>query len=274
MTDKTSDKVLMLKKTWWLALPFAGLVIFVVVSAAGRPDDEATTVQSVQVVNTYPHDPDAFSQGLVVEGDVLYEGTGHYGESTLRKVDLTTGTVQMQIPLGPRYFGEGITILGNRIYQLTWREHVCIVYDKSTLKAIGSLPYSGEGWGLTDDEKLIYLSDGTPTIRVLDPQTFKVLRRIRVKQGRRRIDNLNELEFVGGEILANVWYSDRIARIDPQTGSVLGWIDCSAIYPAHQRPDREHVLNGIAFDHASGRLFVTGKNWPQLFEIKVVSGEK
>lgn len=239
-------------------------------STSAIPADPTPPTKSVRVINVFPHDPKAFSQGLVVEGEILYEGTGQYGNSMLRKVDLKTGEVLLRQPLGPDYFGEGITIFGDRIYQLTWKERICIVYEKDTFKALGTLPYTREGWGLADDEKQLYLSDGTSSIRVLDPKTFKVERRIRVRSGRANVANLNELEFVKGKLLANVWYEDRIAEIDPKTGKVTAWIDCSDVYPAAERPDREHVLNGIAFDEKSGRLFITGKNWPNLYEIEIV----
>jgi glutamine cyclotransferase len=258
----------LIKRTWWIALPVVGVLVFAIVSIA-LPGDEPIEVQQVKVVATYPHDPAAFTQGLVVEGNVVYEGTGHYGQSTLRRVNLETGQVEKSVQLPNQFFGEGITILGDQLYQLTWKEQVCFVYDKQTLQQLGTQRYNEQGWGLANDGQYLYLSDGTSTIRVLDPQSFKQLRRIRVKQGRRLIDKLNELEFVNGELYANVWYSDLIARIDPADGRVLGWIDCSQVYPAARRPDREHVLNGIAFDQESGKLFVTGKNWPQLFEIEV-----
>ncbi len=260
----------MLKKYWWLA-SLACVGIVVIVAATAIPGDGGSTDNgwSVTVVNAFPHDPASFSQGLAVEGETLFEGTGKYGASLLRKMELTTGRVELQIPLGPKYFGEGITVLGDRIYQLTWKERVCVVYDKQSLKPLGSLSYSGEGWGLADDETHLYMSDGSSTIRVIDPSTFRVLRRIAVREGRRRVDKLNELEFVDGELYANIWYSDLIARIDPETGRVLGWIDCSTVYPAAERPDREHVLNGIAYDGQAQRLFITGKNWPQLYEIRV-----
>jgi glutaminyl-peptide cyclotransferase len=227
----------------------------------------------VRVVNEFPHDPGAFTQGLAVEGDVLYEGTGQYGRSTLRKVDLKTGQVLQQQTLDPNYFGEGITIIGDRIYQLTWKERVCIVYDKTTFKALGVYRYPDQGWGLADDETHLYMSDGSSTIRVLDPANFQLVRKLRVRDGRRNIDNLNELEFVDGHLWANVWYEDQIAKIDPETGNVVAWIDCSRVYPAHTRPDREHVLNGIAYDRQSGRIFITGKNWPRLYEIEILDGK-
>lgn len=251
--------------------PFIGLVMLATSCTSSLPGDEAVPTLSVRVVNTYPHDPAAFTQGLVVEGNTLYEGTGQYGNSALRKVDLESGKSEIILPLGKNYFGEGITAREDYIYQLTWKERVCIVYEKATLRAIGTLRYTGEGWGLTHDGESMYLSDGTSTIRVLDPKTFRVQRRIRVKEGRRNIDKLNELEFVDGHILANIWYSDRIAKIDPQTGAVVAWIDCRGVYPATSRPSREHVLNGIALDEESGRLFITGKNWPNLFEIEILS---
>lgn len=258
----------MLKKIRWLAVPLVGLIAFAIISNA-QPGDEPTKIQTAKVVASYPHDADAFTQGLIVVGNVLFEGTGHYGRSTLRKVDLATGKVEKSMQLAAEYFGEGITIVGERIYQVTWKEGICFVYDKNTLQVLGTLRYAGEGWGLTNDGTHLYLSDGKSTIRVLDPETLKVVRRIRVKQGRRYIDKLNELEFIDGEIYANIWYSDQIVRIDPQSGEVLGWIDCGSVYPARQRPDREHVLNGIAYDQTSGKIFITGKNWPQLYEIEI-----
>ncbi len=261
----------MLKKTWWLALPVVGMLIFAMVKIA-LPGDAPIPIQKVNVLATYPHDPNAFTQGLVVEGHTLYEGTGHYGKSVLRRVDLTTGDADKTMQLDRKYFGEGITVLGDKIFQLTWMERVCFLYDKNTLEPLGSLRYPDqfEGWGLTTDGQVLYLSDGKDTIRVLDPNTFRQIRRIRVKQGRRPLTQLNELEFVNGEIYANVWYEDRIARIDPQSGELLGWIDCSNVFPANQRLNREHVLNGIAYDAETGKLYVTGKNWPKLYEIEIV----
>ncbi len=268
MSDQPTGTASLLKKTWWIAVTIVGLVIFAVVSVA-MSGDAPLPIHAVRVVATYPHDAAAFTQGLVVEGDVLYEGTGHYGQSTLRRVELATGRVDKSMSLAEAYFGEGITVLGEQIFQLTWREGVCFLFDKQTLKATGTLRYNEEGWGLTNDGQHLYLSDGSSTIRVLEPKTFKQVRRIRVKQGRRLIDKLNELEFVNGEIWANVWYSDHIARIDPASGELLGWIDCSQVYPANRRPDREHVLNGIAYDASTGKIYITGKNWPELFEIEV-----
>ncbi|OYW12163.1 MAG: glutamine cyclotransferase, partial [Planctomycetales bacterium 12-60-4] len=212
----------------------------------------------------------AFSQGLVVVDGQMYEGTGQYGQSTLRKVELTSGRVEQMIPLSREYFGEGITVLDDKLYQLTWKERLGIVYELATLKPLGSFRYSGEGWGLANDGRELILSDGSATLRFLNPKTFEVTKRLEVRSGRSRVDKLNELEFVNDEIWANIWYSDKIARISPKTGEVLGWIDASGLYPASQRRSREHVMNGIAYDASTQRVFLTGKMWPRLFEVEVL----
>lgn len=227
----------------------------------------APQVHQFEVVNTFPHDPRAYCQGLVIDQGILYEGTGKYGESTLRRVELDTGRVLQSVSLPRRYFGEGITIMGDKIYQLTWKSHVGFVYDKKTLNAIDRFRIVGEGWGLTHDGTHLIMSDGSSTLRFLDPQTFAVKRRLLVQSQGRRVPKLNELEYVNGEILANVWYEDYIVRIDPVSGKVVGWIDLRNLLPG--RRDREAVLNGIAYDADKDRLFVTGKNWPKLFEIRV-----
>lgn len=224
-------------------------------------------VTPVRVIAQYPHDPEAFCQGLVVAEGKLYEGTGQYGQSSLRQVELKTGRIERTVPLDRAYFGEGIAVHGDRIYQLTWKERLGIVYDRTTFAPVNSFRYTGEGWGLTTDGTHLILSDGSANLRFLSLETFEVVRRVSVHSGLRPIDKLNELEFVEGEIYANIWYSDRIVRISPKTGEVLGWLDLSALYPASKRP-REHVLNGIAYDADARKLYVTGKNWPQLFEIE------
>jgi glutaminyl-peptide cyclotransferase len=221
-----------------------------------------------KVVAVYPHDPNAFTQGLAMVGGQLYEGTGLYGQSTIRKVDLATGRVEKQRPINPMYFGEGIAILGTHLYQLTWQHGLGIVYDLATFTQQRTFQYTGEGWGLTQDGKQLILSDGSAKLRFLDPETFAVVREIEVRDHGQPIAKLNELEYVDGEIWSNVWYDDRIARISPASGDVLGWIDLAALYPKTAR-NSEAVLNGIAYDAAAKRLFVTGKNWPQLYEIKV-----
>ena len=223
-----------------------------------------------RVVNTYPHDRNAFTQGLEYRDGSLYEGTGLPGHSSVRKVELTTGRVLENFDVPQPFFGEGITLIHNQIFELTWTTQTGFVYDKASLRVLRSFQYPGEGWGLTNDGKQIYMSDGTSQIRVWDPVTLKEIRRITVKDGTQPVTELNELEFVKDEILANVWQTDRIARISPADGHVLGWIDLKGILPASERTNPDAVLNGIAYDAAGDRLFVTGKLWPKLFEIKLV----
>ncbi len=222
-----------------------------------------------QIVHVYPHDPDAFTQGLEFRAGALYEGTGLEGRSTLRKVKLETGEVLQKIQLSPLYFGEGITVLNQQIVELTWKHHAGFVYDQNSFRQIRTFNYPGEGWGLTNDGANIYMSDGTAQIRVWDGTTLQEKSRLNVHEGSRPIDQLNELEWVRGEIYANVWQTDRIARISPKDGSLLGWIDLTGILPAADRAGAD-VLNGIAYDSLGDRLFVTGKLWPKLFEIKLV----
>lgn len=265
----------MIRKPWWLAIPLVVLIALVVNSRRTdvvEGNQEMNLVEQARVISTYPHDPRDFCQGLAVEGETVYEGTGHYGSSLLKKYELTTGKLIAQVPLSPRHFGEGITVTGDKIYQLTWKERVCLVYDKQSFRLLEQKSYTGQGWGLTNDGQHLLMSDGTATIQVLDPETLKVIRRINVTYGRRKQPDLNELEFINGEIWACIWYEDRIARIDPATGKIMGWVDCSGLYPARLR-DREHVLNGIAYDPQNKRLFVTGKNWPKIFEIAVPSSQ-
>jgi glutaminyl-peptide cyclotransferase len=263
----------MFRKSWWLVLP---VIVVVAAVLTYRQEDAAEGSESLGLMETaqrlasFPHRNSDFCQGLAIEDGIVYESTGQYGSSSLKKYELETGRVLQQVNLDARYFGEGLTIFGDRVYQLTWKERTCIVYDKATLKPLGQLPYVGQGWGLTDDGQQLYLSDGSSVIQVLDPENMKLKRKINVSYGRRRQANLNELEFIKGELWACIWYEDRIARIDPETGNIKGWLDCSRLYPASQRP-REHVLNGIAYDASTDRLFVTGKNWPKLFEIALPS---
>jgi glutamine cyclotransferase len=225
-------------------------------------------IWTFEVVTSFPHDPDAFTQGLVVHDGRLYEGTGQYGESTLRRVDLATGRVEKMNALSSIYFGEGITILDDRLYQLTWQNNVVFVNDVDTLDRVATLRNEGEGWGLTHDGAHLIVSDGSATLRFHDPETFEIVKRLNVHADGQPVNSLNELEFINGEIWANLWYQDRIARISPESGAVLGWIDLSALYPQSRRAS-EDVLNGIAYDPDTDRLFVTGKNWPSLYEIEV-----
>jgi len=269
--SETNKEPNMFRKPRWLVLALIGGVALMMTHGCTDSLEgyqEMSLVEPARVIATFPHDPNDFCQGLAVEGEVVFEGTGHYGSSVLKKYELTSGKLIAQVPLSPRYFGEGITILGDRVYQLTWKERVCLVYDKHSFQLLEQLAYTGQGWGLTNDGQHLLLSDGSSTIQVLDPKTLKLKRRISVSYGRKKQSDLNELEFVNGEIWACIWYEDRIARIDPKTGKVKGWLDCSTLYPARLR-DREHVLNGIAFDPQANRLFLTGKNWPNIFEISV-----
>jgi glutamine cyclotransferase len=250
------------------------LVLFVLLLAAAAlawtQTRSGVPQYGYRVIHTYPHDATAFTQGLEYREGVLYEGTGLAGRSSLRKVELETGKIIQQIPIEQKYFGEGITVLNRQIVQLTWTTSVGFIYDQGTLRRSRDFKYSGEGWGLTNDGQQIYMSDGTADIRILDPATLQETRRITVRDGSGPVKMLNELEYVRGEIYSNVWQTDRIARISPKNGSVLGWIDLAGILPPADR-QRADVLNGIAFDQLGGRLFVTGKLWPKLFEIQLVN---
>ena len=224
---------------------------------------------SYQVINAWPHDPQAFTQGLVYLDGQLLESTGLNGRSSLRRVELETGRVIKKVNLPAQYFGEGLAVLRDRIYQLTWQHQKGFVYDLTTLSPLREFTYTGEGWGLTTDGTSLILSDGTATLRFLDPETARVTRTLDVTLAGRPLPQLNELEFIDGEIVANIWQTSTIARIDPTTGRVVGMIDLAGILPASERRSDTDVLNGIAYDPATKRLFVTGKNWPRLFEIKL-----
>jgi glutaminyl-peptide cyclotransferase len=235
-----------------------------------RKTNEPVPVYTYEIRNTYPHDRAAFTQGLIFRDGFLWESTGQYGSSSLRQVELTTGKVLKSVPVAREFFAEGMTIFGGKVYQLTWQEKRAFVYDAKDFRRIGEFKYEGEGWGLTHDGESLVMSDGTSTLRFLDPETFVVRRTVRVVDASRPVDQLNELEYVRGELFANVWQTDRVARIDPRTGRVTGWIDLSGLLrPADARGD-EDVLNGIAYDEQADRLFVTGKLWPKLFEIRLI----
>jgi len=228
----------------------------------------AAPVAGYTVVKVYPHDRAAFTQGLQFVDGVLYEGTGQNGQSGLRKVKLETGEVLQRQPLDAKYFGEGITVWKDSIIQLTWQSEIGFVYDKATFKQTRTFAYAGEGWGLTHDGARIIMSDGSANLRFLDPVSLKETGRITVRENGVPVKHLNELEFVKGEVLANVWQTSRIARIQPKTGDVTGWIDLAGLLDPREAAGTD-VLNGIAYDAAGDRLFVTGKWWPKLFEIKV-----
>lgn len=230
-------------------------------------------VYTYQIINQYPHDPTAFTQGLVWYDGVFYEGTGLRGESTLRRVEPETGEVQQIISLPDNYFGEGIVLWEDQIIQITWQEQTAFVYDRETFEQIGEFTYDTEGWGITHDGRQLIMSDGTNTLYFRDPETFAETGQIQVMDGSTPISQLNELEYIDGEVWANIWQTDRIARINPETGQVTGWLDLAGLRPPETLADSNAVLNGIAYDAENGRLFVTGKRWPFLYEIEIVPAD-
>jgi glutamine cyclotransferase len=234
------------------------------------PLAQAQSADTYQVIHSYPHDAQAFTQGLIYLDGHLYESTGIKGQSSIRMEDLGTGKIDRFLPVSDKYFAEGLTNWGSTLIQLTWKDHVVLVYDRATLRFLHSIPYPGDGWGLTQDGTHLILSDGSATLHFLDPVTLHELRHIIVKDHGAPVTKLNELEFIHGQIYANIWYSDRIARISPATGKVLGYVDLTGLLPKADRSGPEAVLNGIAYDPANDRLFVTGKLWPRIFEIKVI----
>jgi glutamine cyclotransferase len=261
--------VVVSRKVGWsfataLAAGLLGLIVWAQFEASRRSE-----WWRARVVATYPHDPSAYTQGLAIHDGRLYEGTGELGSSSVRRVEISTGKVEMIRPLDEAYFGEGITVLDDRLYQLTWHSQTAFVYELDAFNVLDTLQYDGEGWGLTHDGEHLIISDGSSSIRFLDPETLAVRKRLDVRENGRSVTRINELEYVDGEVWANVWHDDRIARICPVSGEILGWIDLGQLYPRSARGP-EDVLNGIAFDSTTGRLFVTGKNWPQLFEIEIV----
>ena len=222
-----------------------------------------------QIVNIWPHDSNAFTQGLILADGKLLESTGQEGRSSLRSVELETGKVLKKVDVPEPYFAEGIALLNGKIYQLTWQHQLGFIYDAQSFQKVGQFNYQGEGWGLTTDGQSLILSDGSNRIRFLDPSNFSVKKTITVLDGQTPVKELNELEYVQGAIYANIWHDNRIAIIDPQSGHVTGWIDLNGLMPEGELQDPEAVLNGIAYDQAHDKLYVTGKLWPRLFEIKV-----
>ncbi len=243
------------------------------VTPNGDPDPaivDPATRYTYAIDSTFPHDTGAFTQGLAVVGDTLYESTGNYGLSSLRKVVLQTGEVEQIRRLSSTIFGEGLALFDNKIIQLTWKSGVGFIYDRRTFDLIRSVAYPGEGWGITYDGERFVMSDGSSTLYFRDKVTFEEIGRVIVRDQDGQVRNLNELEFVEGEIYANIWQEDRIARIDPASGRVTGWIDLEGLLqPASARTGAD-VLNGIAWDGVSDRLYVTGKHWPSLYEIRLV----
>jgi glutamine cyclotransferase len=224
-----------------------------------------------EIINTYPHDANAFTQGLVYYQGDLYESTGLNGQSSIRKVALQTGQVLKIVDVPTQFFGEGLALFNGRAYQLTWQSQRGFIYDLDTFDLINTFNYTGEGWGLTHNGRELIMSDGSNQLRFLDPNTFEVQRVVSVFEGTKATNYLNELEYIKGEIYANVWLTDRIVRIDPQSGRVVAWIDLTGLLSPADRARGVDVLNGIAYDESGDRLFITGKLWPKLFEIKLKS---
>jgi len=254
-----------------LALPTQIATLVLAFSLPACTARAAVPVYGYRVVHSYPHDTGAYTEGLFYRDGYLYESTGNVGESTIRKVDLATGQVLQQRELPPPDYGEGIVAWRNQLVELTWQSHKGYTYDLDSFRPTGSFRYPGEGWALTANDRHILMSDGTPTIRVLDPQTLSQVSAIFVTADGAPVQNLNELEWVNGQLYANVWLTSRIARIDPASGHVVGWIDLTGLGPKSDETfdPTNDVLNGIAWDAQGKRLFVTGKRWPKVYEIEL-----
>jgi glutaminyl-peptide cyclotransferase len=260
-------------------LPFNSIVVATTVVLACAPapagsiaaQRKPAPVQSYKVIATFPHDTTSFTQGLVFAADgQLYESTGLQGESTLRRVEISTGNTLQRIDVPAQYFAEGLALVGDELLQLTWQHKLGFVYDRNTFKQKRTFSYQTEGWGIAyDGTSQLVMSDGTDTLTFLDPKTFAAARTMRVRDAGRTVGHLNELEWIEGEIWANVWMTDRIARISPNTGEVNAWIDLSSLFPAAERKPPADVMNGIAYDKATRRIYITGKKWPRLYQITV-----
>lgn len=275
MASGSSDASPAPQKKWRRFAPVCALLlaaIAVAIALLTSPDTSAAD-QPVTQLAEYPHDAQAFCQGLVVHKGRLIESTGRYRESSLRRVTIQDGRASQNIRMNDRIFAEGVTVWNDYVIQLTWENGFLIVYDADTLTQQQTVQYRQidrslrQGWGITHDGQHLIISDGSSRLRFVDPTTWELVRKVTVRSGLRSVRNLNELEYVNGEILANVWYSSRIARIDPQSGDVLGWLQLKHLFPQSVRRNREAVLNGIAWDAEQQKLYVTGKLWPSLFEI-------
>ena len=245
------------------------LILSAMVALAPVAAEAALPVEAAQVVRTYPHATDAFTEGLLFRDGFLYESTGREGQSFIRKTNLVTGRTLQSITLSPSVFGEGIVDWKDQLLSVIWRGGVGTRWSLKTFRKLGTFRYTGEGWGMTHDGRNIILSDGTPVLRFLDPDSLKVVRTLTVTANGQPVRQINELEYVRGEILANIWMTKFIVRIDPATGRVKGLIDLGAIVKRIGATDPDSVPNGIAYDKVTGRLFITGKNWPLLFQIKL-----
>jgi len=268
---------------WISRISYLGLFLLlgaaIICSCSNSPETPLPTnsdiipVYTYSVINVYPHDKSAFTQGLVFEDGDMFEGTGLYGRSTLRRVEMETGDIMQIRELPAQYFGEGVTIYRSKIIQLTWQSNIGFIYDKDSFELLQEFDYPTEGWGITHDGDRLIMSDGTSLLYFLDPETLEEIGRIEVYDNDGPVTRLNELEYVQGEIYANVLYTDHIAKIAPQTGEVIGWIELEGLLNPEDYTEPIYVLNGIAYDAEDDRLFVTGKLWPKLFEIELVSPE-
>jgi glutamine cyclotransferase len=262
------------KRAAALSVLHLALGLIVVVAAIPPVPMAAAPISSYKVVAEFPHSTDSYTEGFFYHDGLFYEGIGLKGNSAILVIEPESGKVLQRRNLPEQFFGEGIVDWGHDIYEWTWQSHICFVYDRFSLRPVGQLAYSGEGWGMTRSASEIITSDGSATLRFRGPKTFKETRHIVVKDGSNPVEQLNELEYVKGEIYANIWHSDRLARISPRDGHVIGWTDLTGLMPASRRINKESVLNGIAYDAQHDRLFVTGKQWPTVFEIKIVSPAK
>lgn len=259
-----------------MLIALAALLVFLLVMRLRLPGYHSIPKNlganaSITVLAKYPHDSAAFTQGLLYADGLFYESAGLYGQSTLRKVDPETGAVLLEKRLDAQYFAEGLALLEGKLYQLTWKENTGFIYDPQDFRQLGTFSYPTEGWGLTTDGSSLILSDGSATLYFLDPQTLQTTRALQVSLDGAPLDRLNELEYIRGEIYANIWYKDLIARIDPASGEVVGVIDCGSLRDGEGAPAPNDVLNGIAYDARGDRLYITGKNWPWIYEVSLRS---
>lgn len=243
--------------------------ILIIFNSNNASAKSAATYYTYAIVNTYPHDTNAFTEGLVYSDGFLYESTGLNGNSTLRRVDLTTGNVLQEYTLPTQYFGEGIAVVNNTIIQLTWQSNIGFIYNKTTFAVLRNFTYPTQGWGLTFDGKNLIMSDGTDHLYFLNPTTFQQTGQIQVHDGNTSVVNINSLDYINGEVYANIWLTNTIAIINPETGQVKAWINLTGL-PDENNPNPEAVLNGIAYDQQNNRLFVTGKDWPNIYQIKLI----
>ncbi len=246
----------------WIASVIAALGLI----SCGKPDPEKLTYR---IVSAKPHEADAYTQGLQLSNGRLFESTGQYGQSTVREIDSASGSLLRKRPLAKQVFGEGLTLLGNEVWVLTWKENTAYVFEPDSFNFIRSLHYQGEGWGLTNNGKELIMSDGSSTLKFIKPGDFSTIRTLTVKDGDREIKDLNELEWIDGQIFANIYMTERIARISPETGEITGWLDLTGLRNQFAKPNNAEVLNGIAHDPKTGHLIVTGKYWPRMFEIEL-----